>query len=104
MEGNNENVDVGSVVEAVSADDGDAPLYHVESLCMRCGQNVFSLFFVILAIILGLVFFFFFEASLSVLLSSYLKFCCVSGYHKILVDFNSSLQKGISLIDSSFSC
>lgn len=33
-------VDVRSVVEAVSADDGDAPLYQVESLCMRCGENV----------------------------------------------------------------
>ncbi|KAB1210465.1 Zinc finger protein ZPR1 [Morella rubra] len=32
-------VDVRSVVEAVSADDGDAPLYQVESLCMRCGEN-----------------------------------------------------------------
>ncbi|KAL5811839.1 hypothetical protein ACOSQ3_026789 [Xanthoceras sorbifolium] len=32
-------VDVGSVVEAVSAEDGDAPLYQVESLCMRCGEN-----------------------------------------------------------------
>ena len=33
-------VDVGSVVEAVSAEDGDAPLYQVGSLCMRCGENV----------------------------------------------------------------
>jgi hypothetical protein len=33
-------VDVRSVVEAVSADDSDAPLYKVESLCMRCGENV----------------------------------------------------------------
>jgi hypothetical protein len=33
-------VDVRSVVEAVSADDSDAPLYQVESLCMRCGENV----------------------------------------------------------------
>ncbi|KAI8560502.1 hypothetical protein RHMOL_Rhmol04G0261300 [Rhododendron molle] len=33
-------VDVRSVVEAISADDtGDAPLYQVESLCMRCGKN-----------------------------------------------------------------
>ncbi|PON74173.1 Zinc finger, ZPR1-type [Trema orientale] len=32
-------VDVRSVVEAVSADDSDLPLYQVESLCMRCGQN-----------------------------------------------------------------
>lgn len=46
MEGNanNNNIDqivtVGSVVEAVSADAGDAPLYTVESLCMRCHQNV----------------------------------------------------------------
>ncbi|XP_014505821.1 zinc finger protein ZPR1 [Vigna radiata var. radiata] len=42
MEGNAKNeqiVDVGSVVEAVSADDGDAPLYSLESLCMRCGEN-----------------------------------------------------------------
>lgn len=41
MENNKEEiVDVGSVVEAVSADDSDAPLYQVESLCMRCGENV----------------------------------------------------------------
>ncbi|GAU47287.1 hypothetical protein TSUD_94770 [Trifolium subterraneum] len=33
-------VDVGSVVEAVSADAGDAPLYTLESLCMRCHQNI----------------------------------------------------------------
>ncbi|KAM2949222.1 hypothetical protein FF1_036139 [Malus domestica] len=47
MEGNgnsntqdqNQIVDVRSVVEAVSADDSDAPLYRVESLCMRCGEN-----------------------------------------------------------------
>ncbi|OIV93319.1 hypothetical protein TanjilG_23091 [Lupinus angustifolius] len=32
-------VDVGSVAEAVSTDVGDAPLYVVESLCMRCGEN-----------------------------------------------------------------
>ncbi|KAL2342816.1 hypothetical protein Fmac_004101 [Flemingia macrophylla] len=44
MEGNGEQiVDVGSVVEAISADDGDAPLYNFESLCMRCGENVLSL-------------------------------------------------------------
>lgn len=45
--GSNKNkeqiVDVGSVVEAVTADDSDAPLYQVESLCMRCGENVLSL-------------------------------------------------------------
>jgi hypothetical protein len=48
-------VDVGSVVEAVSADAGDAPLYTLESLCMRCHQNVsfhhfhlFSPFFCVL--------------------------------------------------------
>ncbi|KAL9277440.1 hypothetical protein ACSQ67_025011 [Phaseolus vulgaris] len=43
MEGNAKSdqiVDVGSVVEAVSADDGDAPLYSLESLCMRCGENI----------------------------------------------------------------
>lgn len=46
MEGNNNDgnkdqiVDVRSVVEAVSAEDGDVPVYNVESLCMRCGQNV----------------------------------------------------------------
>ncbi|XP_020976764.1 zinc finger protein ZPR1 [Arachis ipaensis] len=34
-----EIVDVGSVVEAVTAEEGDAPLYNVESLCMRCGEN-----------------------------------------------------------------
>ncbi|CAI9760036.1 unnamed protein product [Fraxinus pennsylvanica] len=32
-------VDMRSVVEAVSAEDSDAPLYEVESLCMRCGEN-----------------------------------------------------------------
>ncbi|XP_073273550.1 uncharacterized protein [Primulina huaijiensis] len=32
-------VDVRSVVEAISAEDSDAPLYEVESLCMRCGDN-----------------------------------------------------------------
>ncbi|KAL1538446.1 zinc finger protein ZPR1-like isoform X1 [Salvia divinorum] len=32
-------VDVGSVVEAISADDFNAPLYEVESLCMRCREN-----------------------------------------------------------------
>ncbi|KAK4781404.1 hypothetical protein SAY86_015506 [Trapa natans] len=37
--GTNEQIDVRSVVEAVSAEDGDAPLYQVESLCMRCGEN-----------------------------------------------------------------
>ncbi|KAG4917526.1 hypothetical protein JHK85_055807 [Glycine max] len=41
MDANREQiVDVGSVVEAVSADDGDAPLYSLESLCMRCGENI----------------------------------------------------------------
>ncbi|KAJ0076168.1 hypothetical protein Patl1_34563 [Pistacia atlantica] len=39
MENREEIVDVRSVVEAVSAEDGDAPLYQVESLCMRCGEN-----------------------------------------------------------------
>ncbi|KAL7089665.1 hypothetical protein ACP275_13G198100 [Erythranthe tilingii] len=39
MEGSTQIVDVGSIVEAVSADDSDAPLYQVESLCMRCGDN-----------------------------------------------------------------
>ena len=33
-------MDVRSVVEAVSTDDDDAPVYQVESLCMRCGENV----------------------------------------------------------------
>lgn len=40
MENKEEIVDVKSVVEAVSAEDGDAPIYQVESLCMRCGENV----------------------------------------------------------------
>ncbi|TYI06659.1 hypothetical protein ES332_A10G174000v1 [Gossypium tomentosum] len=42
MEGNKEKIvdDVGSVAEAISADDDNAaPLYQVESLCMRCTQN-----------------------------------------------------------------
>ncbi|KAE8663102.1 zinc finger protein ZPR1 isoform X2 [Hibiscus syriacus] len=42
MESNKEKPvdDVGSVVEAISADDDNAtPLYEVESLCMRCTQN-----------------------------------------------------------------
>ncbi|KAE9597320.1 putative Zinc finger, ZPR1-type [Lupinus albus] len=43
MEGNKNNVeqivDVGSVADAVSSDVGEAPLYAIESLCMRCGEN-----------------------------------------------------------------
>lgn len=39
--GNDQQIDVGSVVEAVSADHSfGAPLYVVESMCMRCGENV----------------------------------------------------------------
>lgn len=41
-----EIVDVRSVVEAIAASEdsnSDAPLYQVESLCMRCGENVWSL-------------------------------------------------------------
>lgn len=39
--GNDQQMDVRSVVEAVSADHSfGAPLYVVESLCMRCGENV----------------------------------------------------------------
>jgi hypothetical protein len=44
-------MELGSVVEAVSADVGGgdgAPLYNIESfqsLCMHCGENVFSLSF-----------------------------------------------------------
>lgn len=43
--GNKEQiVDVRSVVEAVSSGDySDAALYQVDSLCMRCGENVLSL-------------------------------------------------------------
>jgi zinc finger protein len=38
--GNDQQIDVGSVVEAVSADHSfGAPLYVVESMCMRCGEN-----------------------------------------------------------------
>lgn len=38
-------MDVRSVVEAVSVstnddDDDNTPIYQVESLCMRCGENV----------------------------------------------------------------
>lgn len=32
-------VDVGTVVEAISSDDFDAPRYEIESLCMRCREN-----------------------------------------------------------------
>ncbi|KAL9246774.1 hypothetical protein vseg_020267 [Gypsophila vaccaria] len=40
MEENKEQiVDVRSVVEAVSAEDDDVPIYQVESLCMRCHDN-----------------------------------------------------------------
>ncbi|KAJ7969281.1 Zinc finger protein ZPR1 [Quillaja saponaria] len=39
MVGTEQIVDVRSVVEAVSADDSYAPVYEVESLCMRCGEN-----------------------------------------------------------------
>ncbi|XP_057970766.1 uncharacterized protein LOC131159690 isoform X2 [Malania oleifera] len=40
MEGGGDPItDVRSVVEAISADDNDAPLYQIESLCMRCGEN-----------------------------------------------------------------
>uniref|UniRef100_A0A803PK65 Zinc finger ZPR1-type domain-containing protein n=1 Tax=Cannabis sativa TaxID=3483 RepID=A0A803PK65_CANSA len=35
----NQIVDVGSVVEALSSDVGDAPLYQLDSLCMRCHEN-----------------------------------------------------------------
>lgn len=42
--------DVRSVVEAISTDNEDAPLYQVESLCMRCTQNVCALFFLILSV------------------------------------------------------
>ncbi|KAL0784845.1 hypothetical protein Bca101_001090 [Brassica carinata] len=39
--GEEQQIDVGSVVEAVSADHSfGAPLYVVESMCMRCGENV----------------------------------------------------------------
>ncbi|KAL5577603.1 hypothetical protein UlMin_019302 [Ulmus minor] len=37
--GKEQIVDVRSVVEAVSAGDSTSPLYQVESLCMRCGEN-----------------------------------------------------------------
>lgn len=50
-DGKDQDIDVGSLVEAVSADHSfGAPLYVVESMCMRCGENVslslylFSLF------------------------------------------------------------
>ncbi|KAM7272061.1 hypothetical protein ACFE04_031275 [Oxalis oulophora] len=41
---NNSIADVRSVVESISVEDGDAPLYSVESLCMRCGENGTSRF------------------------------------------------------------
>ncbi|KAL8202130.1 hypothetical protein R6Q57_011277, partial [Mikania cordata] len=30
---------IRDVVEAISTDDDNAPVYQVESLCMRCHQN-----------------------------------------------------------------
>ncbi|KNA21846.1 hypothetical protein SOVF_039550 [Spinacia oleracea] len=40
MEGSTAKIaDVRSVVEAVSGEDYDVPIYEVESLCMRCGDN-----------------------------------------------------------------
>ncbi|GAB2224578.1 hypothetical protein Drorol1_Dr00005340 [Drosera rotundifolia] len=36
---NEQIVDVGSVAEAVSVEDGDAPIYQIESLCMSCHEN-----------------------------------------------------------------
>lgn len=40
MEGAEEHiVDVRSVVESISADNEEVPVYEVESLCMRCGEN-----------------------------------------------------------------
>lgn len=36
---NNMIADVGDAAEALTADDG-APLHQIESLCMRCGENV----------------------------------------------------------------
>ncbi|KAH6796109.1 hypothetical protein C2S51_037095 [Perilla frutescens var. frutescens] len=41
-------VDVGSVVEAISANDFDAPVYEVESLCMRCHENGITRFLITL--------------------------------------------------------
>lgn len=39
--GKDQQMDVRSVVEAVSADHSfGVPLYVVESMCMRCGENV----------------------------------------------------------------
>lgn len=33
--------DVGVAAEAITTDDG-APLHEIESLCMRCGENVIN--------------------------------------------------------------
>ncbi|KAL0398141.1 UNVERIFIED_CONTAM: Zinc finger protein ZPR1 [Sesamum radiatum] len=73
-------VDVGSVVEAVSAEDSDAPLYEVESLCMRCGENFVG------------------EDSdnvhdPSLLLFQYLSYY-VLGDNSVFVNSNSTFQKG----------
>ncbi|GER57387.1 ZPR1 zinc-finger domain protein [Striga asiatica] len=37
--GGSQIVDVGSVAEAVASENVDAPLYQLESLCMRCEEN-----------------------------------------------------------------
>ncbi|KAF3511363.1 hypothetical protein F2Q69_00000932 [Brassica cretica] len=48
-DGKDQDIDVGSVVEAVSADHSfGAPLYVVDSMCMRCGENGTSRFLVTL--------------------------------------------------------
>ncbi|KAK7835604.1 hypothetical protein CFP56_023320 [Quercus suber] len=97
MEGGNNNnnnskrekeeiVDVRSVVEAVSANDADiAPLYQLESLCMRCHQNVLSLSL---------------SLSFSILRASFsfwITTTCYhfeTGNHKVPIDINSTFSKG----------
>lgn len=86
MEGNKEQVlDVRSVVESISVDDdSDTPIYQVESLCMRCSENV------LLSWILSTcaVKLFHVISLLSILLF-------LTGSNKVYVDDDSALQKGI---------
>ena len=95
MEGGNNNskrekeeiVDVRSVVEAVSANDADiAPLYQLESLCMRCHQNVHTLSLSLSLYILRTSFSFWITTTC---------YHFETGNHKVPIDINSTFSKGI---------
>ena len=81
-------VDVRSVVEAVAADDSsDAPLYQVESLCMRCGENVLPL-----SLSLSLTLWF---GKLKVVFHCLIVGFCWAGHNQVFVDSDSTLQEGM---------